>query len=57
MTTKKPTLLIRPRDDTKAALKKAADAEDRSMAWIADRAIVEWLERNGYLKPTKKPRA
>lgn len=57
MTSKKPTLLIRPSSDTKSALKKAAAVEDRSMAWIADRAIVEWLDRNGYLKPKRQPRA
>lgn len=57
MTTKKPTLLIRVQPSTKDALLKASLAEDLSMAWIADKAVVEWLERKGYLKPKKKPRS
>jgi hypothetical protein len=58
MTTEKPTLLIRPKPRTKDALRKASADRERSMSWIADRAVEEWLERNGYLpEPKKKPRA
>jgi predicted transcriptional regulator len=53
MTTKKPTLLIRLDARTKAELKKAADAEDRSMAWMVEKAVEEWLLR----QKRKKPRA
>jgi hypothetical protein len=55
MATEKSTLLIRPKPKTKDALRKAAIDSDRSMSWIADKAIEEWLERNGYLpEPRKK---
>lgn len=45
MTTKKPTLLIRIDEQTKAALKKAADSDRRSMAFLAEELIVEGLRR------------
>jgi hypothetical protein len=58
MTTERSTLLMRPKTKTKAALRKAALDWERSMSWVADRAVEEWLERNGYLpEPKKKPRA
>jgi predicted transcriptional regulator len=34
----------------RAALDKAAVKEDRSSAYVARRAIVEWLKEHGYLK-------
>jgi predicted transcriptional regulator len=34
----------------RAALDKAAGKEDRSSAYVARRAIVEWLKEHGYLK-------
>ena len=51
MTTKKQTLLIRLRPETKAALRKAALAEQRSMAFMADQAITEWLQQKAKRKP------
>ena len=54
MASKKPTLLIRIDERTKEAMRKAAIAEERSMAWLYERAGREWLERNGYLPPPKK---
>jgi hypothetical protein len=45
MTTKKPTLLIRLDARTKADLKKAAAADRRSMAFLAEELIVEGLRR------------
>jgi predicted transcriptional regulator len=53
MTTKKPTLLIRLDAQTKADLKKAADADRRSMAFLAEELILEGLRR----KSAKKPRS
>ena len=32
------------------ALEKAAKAEDRPAAYVARRALVEWLKANGWLK-------
>ncbi|MGB8898241.1 MAG: hypothetical protein WCC90_02825 [Methylocella sp.] len=32
------------------ALDKAAKAEDRPAAYVARRALVEWLKANGWLK-------
>lgn len=32
------------------ALDKAAEAEDRSAAYVARRAITEWLKEKGFLK-------
>lgn len=45
MTTKKPTLLIRLDEQTKAALKKAAESDRRSMAFLAEELILEGLRR------------
>jgi predicted transcriptional regulator len=41
---------IRLSADERAALDAAAAAEDRPAAYVARRAIMEWLERNGFLK-------
>ena len=54
MTTKKRPILIRVQPETVDALRKAALAEGLSMAWIANRATVEWLRRNGYLPGLEK---
>jgi hypothetical protein len=56
MTTEKPTLLIRLEPATKAALRKAARAERRSMAIMAGLLIDEGLQRRAP-EPKKKPRA
>jgi hypothetical protein len=56
MTTEKPTLLIRLEPTTKAALRKAARAERRSMAIMAGLLIEEGLQRRAP-EPKKKPRA
>lgn len=53
MTTKKPTLLIRLDARTKAELKKAADSDRRSMAFLVEELVVEGLRR----KKAKKPRS
>lgn len=56
MTTEKPTLLIRLEPTTKAALRKVARAERRSMAIMAGLLIDEGLQRRAP-EPKKKPRA
>lgn len=41
---------IRLTPRARAALIKAGDAEDRAAAWIAQRAVLDWLKENGFLK-------
>lgn len=48
---------LRLTPETKAALKRAAEGERRSTSDIVDRALVMWLQQNGYLPKPKKPRA
>lgn len=50
MTTKKPTLLIRMDKRTKDALKKAADFDRRSMAFLAEELILEGLRQRKQKK-------
>ena len=49
MTSKKPIILIRADESTKAALRKAAKADRRSMAVLAEILIIEGLQRRGHL--------
>lgn len=53
MTSNKPRILIRTDDATKAALERAAAADQRSMSILAERLIVAWLRQNGYLPKAK----
>jgi hypothetical protein len=50
-------LKIEPRDTpaAKVALAKAAKAEDRSAAYIAQRFIMEGLKTGGFLKGASPP--
>jgi hypothetical protein len=41
---------IRLTPRARAALIKAGEAEERAAAWIAQRAVLDWLKANGYLK-------
>jgi hypothetical protein len=41
---------VRLAAEEREALDKAAAAEDRSAAYIARRAILDWLKAQGYLK-------
>ena len=50
-------LLIRLDPAAKAALRKAAFDNRRSMAFIMGEYAEECLRRDGYLPKTKKPRA
>lgn len=56
MTSKKPRILIRTDDATKAALEKAAAADQRSVSILAERVIAAWLRQNGYLPEPKSKR-
>ena len=44
---------IRLLPEVKAALESAAKAEDRSVAYMIERATIEWLRKGGWLKPEK----
>jgi predicted transcriptional regulator len=46
----KPLFSLGLDPDERKALAKAAAAEDRSAAYVARRAITEWLKENGFLK-------
>lgn len=62
MPSRRPTILVRLDQEAKAALLKAAKADDRSAQYVAEKAILEWLEARGHLarpgeaKPKHEPR-
>lgn len=41
------------RDELREALKRAADADMRSVSTLVELVLTEWLEARGYLKPEK----
>ena len=45
----RPVFGIRLSADERQALDSAASAEDRPAAYVARRAILEWLREKGYL--------
>jgi predicted transcriptional regulator len=49
---KAPSLMlsIRLSAEERKTLEKAAAAEDRPLAYVARRAILEWLKTKGFLK-------
>lgn len=51
---KTPSLGVRVHPETKAALEKAAKADMRSVSSLIEKILVEWLRKNGFLKPQKK---
>jgi predicted transcriptional regulator len=48
--TKSIAFSIRLSPEARKALIKAGEAEERSAAWIAQRAVVQWLKEKGFLK-------
>lgn len=48
---KTAVLSFRINDDTKAAITKAAAAEDRSVSYLVERILRAWLIENGHLQP------
>lgn len=46
----KPVFGVRLSAVERKALDKAATAEDRAAAYVARRAILDWLKANGFLK-------
>jgi hypothetical protein len=53
MPSKRPTILLRLDEDAKAALIKAAKADDRSAQYILEKIVIEWLREKGYLQKGK----
>jgi uncharacterized protein (DUF1778 family) len=54
--TKKETINIRLEADEKAALEAAAAIEDRAISAYVRRVMLDYLRREGFLKPVAKPR-
>ncbi len=54
---KDEVLNLRVPADVKAALKRAAEADDRSVSSMVLRIIREWLERNGSVIRRPEPRS
>ena len=46
---KEAVLSFRVRDDTKVAITRAASAEERSVSWLVERILREWLTKHGHL--------
>ena len=46
---KTPSLGIRVKPETKAALEKAAEADMRSVSSLVEKILVEWLKSKGHL--------
>ena len=51
---KTETVTFRLPPDAKAALERAAKDDDRTVAYVCEKAIVEWLQKGGWLKPERK---
>jgi len=45
-----PMFSLRLSPDERKALDKAAAAEDRPSAYVARRAILDWLKEKGFMK-------
>jgi uncharacterized protein (DUF1778 family) len=45
---------IRLEREERAALERAAAADDRSMSALARKIILEWLKKHGHMKPSRK---
>jgi hypothetical protein len=45
---------VRVDKETKEALRRAADDDDRSQASMIERIIKEWLREHGYLPKVRK---
>lgn len=51
---KSETTTIRLTPEVKAAAIKAAAEADRSLSYLIEMALVEWLRAAGHLKPEKR---
>jgi hypothetical protein len=46
---------VRLDPEERAALERAAAADDRPLSALCRRIVAEWLRKNGWLKPDQKP--
>lgn len=46
---------VRVEDEVKAALERAAAADDRSVSSLVERILRAWLVENGHLAPAAPP--
>jgi predicted transcriptional regulator len=53
--TKRASITLRLSPDLKAAAERAAKDDDRSVSWIAEQALAEWLRACGYLDAPAGP--
>jgi hypothetical protein len=53
MPSKRPTVLLRLDEEAKAALIKAANADDRSAQYVLEKIVLDWLRANGFLEKPK----
>lgn len=51
---KREVTTIRLLPEVRAAIEAAAEAEDRSVAYVIERQMIEWLRKGGWLKPEGK---
>lgn len=52
--TKTDPIGVRLEPEEKAALERAAVADDRSLSAVARKIITEWLRKNGHMKGPKE---
>ena len=52
---KSGALSIRIDERTKAALEQAASADDRSVSYMAEKILGEWLTKAGYMQEERRP--
>lgn len=52
--TKTDPIGVRLEPEEKAALERAAAADDRSLSAMARKIITEWLRKNGHMKRPKE---
>ena len=52
---KETALSFRVAADTKAALERAAAADDRSVSSLVERVLRAWLVEHGHLQPPAAP--
>ena len=49
------SLSIRIDERTKAALEQAASSDDRSVSYMAEKILREWLTKAGYMQEEQRP--
>ena len=54
VTSKKPPVLIRIREDLKSALERAAVNQNRSLSNLFETVLDQWARENGYLPKQEK---